>query len=224
MSLDPMHTPGDLNWDPASVDLPEIPTLRPGEDAMSMTISGVLPTLTAPMAASVAALQAKETMFSGKLGSAQSAYQNADDQGGQSVGQFGQMLGQLGQMAGQAGAPAQQLGQQAAQFGSMIQQAMQAGQFGGGSQRGGQPAGGESSAGAGSGGPGSAAPQQARDDAAAGQEQSSDQRDRDEREKDARDGRPPLDSAASGAALHGAGPAPVAPPQRGDGSDLETTM
>ena len=131
MSLDPMHTPGALNWDPASVDLPEIPMLPPGEDAMSMTIAGVLPTLTAPMAASVAALQAKETMFSGKLGSAQSAYQNADDQGGQAVGQFGQMLGQLGQMAGQAGAPAQQLGQQAGQFGSMIQQAMQAAQGGG---------------------------------------------------------------------------------------------
>jgi hypothetical protein len=223
MSMDPMHTPGDLNWDPANVDMPEIPMLPPGEDAMSMTISGVLPTLTAPMAASVAALQAKETMFSGKLGSAQSAYQNADDQGGQSVGQFGQMLGQLGQMAGQAGAPAQQLGQQAGQFGSMIQQAMQGAKGGGGSQ-GGQPAGGQSSAGAGSGGVGSAPPQQARDDAAAGQEQSTDQRDRDEREKDGRDGRPPLDSAASGAAPHGAGPAPVVPPQRGDGDDLERRM
>jgi hypothetical protein len=211
MSLDPMHTPGALNWDPASVELPQIPMLPPGEDAMSMTIAGVLPTLTAPMAASVTALQAKETMFAGKLGSAQSAYENADDQGGQSVGQFGQMLGQLGQMAGQAGAPAQQLGQQAGQFGSMMQQAMQA------AQSGGQP-----SAGQGSGGPGAPPPQQVRDDAGTDREQTPEQREREERERAGREGRPPLDHAAAGPAPHGAGPAPVAPPQRGDG--LERNM
>jgi hypothetical protein len=225
MSLDPMHTPGALNWDPASVELPQIPMLPPGEDAMSMTIAGVLPTLTAPMAASVTALQAKETMFAGKLGSAQSAYENADDQGGQSVGQFGQMLGQLGQMAGQAGAPAQQLGQQAGQFGSMMQQAMQAAQGGGGggshggaaAQSGGQP-----SAGQGSGGPGAAPPQQVRDDAGTDREQTPERREREERERVGREGRPPLDHAAAGPAPHGAGPAPVAPPQRGDG--LERNM
>ncbi|TPG32064.1 hypothetical protein EAH80_21985 [Mycobacterium hodleri] len=221
--MDPMHTPGNLNWNPASVDMPEIPMLPPGEDAMSMTISGVLPTLTAPMAASVAALQAKETMFSGKLGAAQSAYQNADDSGGQSVGQFGQMLGQLGQMAGQAGAPAQQLGQQAGQFGSMMQQAMQAAQ-GGGSQGGrsssaGSPSAagqGQPSAGQGAGGAG-ASPQQARADGSAADH---DQKDRDAREPEAREGRQPLDAAAPGATPHGAGPAPVAPPRHGDGEDL----
>ena len=212
MSLDPMHTPGGLNWDPASVDMPEIPMLPPGEDAMSMTISGVLPTLTAPMAASVAALQARETMFAGKLGSADSAYQNADDQGGQSVGQ---LLGQLGQMAGQAGAPAQQLGQQAGQFGSMMQQAMQAAQ-GGASPGGGQPAATQSSTGQSSDGAGSVPAQHARDDA--------EQRDRDAREKDDSHGRPPLDSAAAGATPHGGGRAPVAPPQRGVGDDLERRM
>ncbi|MBJ7337672.1 MAG: hypothetical protein JHC64_08255 [Mycolicibacterium sp.] len=202
--MDPMHTPGNLNWDPASVDMPEIPMLPPGVDAMSMTISGVLPTLTAPMAASVAALQAKETMFSGKLGAAESAYQNADDSGGQSVGQFGQMLGQLGQVAQQAGAPAQQLGQQAGQFGSMMQQAMQGAQ-GSGSQ--------------GSGSQGAAAagtpPQHA---------QPSDDEDRDARDEEARETRPPLEAATPGPATHGAGPAPVAPPHRGDGDDLTRRM
>jgi hypothetical protein len=202
MTGDPMHTPDNLNWDPASVGLPEIPMLPPGEDAMSMTIAGVLPTLTAPMAASVAALQAKETMFAGKLTSAQSAYDNADDQGGQSVGQLGQMLGQVGQMAQQAGGPAQQLGQQAGQFGSMIQQAMQSAQGGGGGS---------------SGGAGAAPPQQAR-------EQSPEQRDREEREERerGRESRPPLDHAAAGPAPHGSGPATLAPPQRGDG--LERNM
>lgn len=217
MSLDPMQTPGNLNWDAASVDLPEIPMLPPGDDAMSMTISAVLPTLTAPMAARVAALQAKETMFSGKLGAAESAYQNADDSGGQSVGQFGQTLGQLGQvgqMAQQAGAPAQQFGQQAGQFGSMMQQAVQ-------SAKGvGSPA----AASQGSGGAG-VAPLQARDDvSAASQDQPPDQRDDDAREREAGDGRPPLDAAAPGAATHGAGPASVAPPRDGDGDDLARRM
>jgi hypothetical protein len=77
---------------------------------MSMTIAGVLPTLTAPLTASVAALSAKETMFSGKLGAAQTAYQNADDSGQQSVGQLAGMLGQVGQMGQAAGSPAQSLG------------------------------------------------------------------------------------------------------------------
>ena len=206
MSMDPMHTPGALNWDPASVELPQIPMLPPGEDAMSMTIAGVLPTLTAPMAASVTALQAKETMFAGKLGSAQSAYENADDQGGQSVGQFGQMLGQLGQMAGQAGQPAQQLGQQAGQFGSMMQQAMQSAQGSGGGSHGGQPSAGQAS-------------QQARDDDRREREE---REERESRERAGRDARPPLDHAVAGPAPHGSGPVPVAPPQRGDG--LERNM
>jgi hypothetical protein len=231
MSLDPMHTPGNLNWDTASVDMPEIPMLPPGEDAMSMTISGVLPTLTAPMAASVAALQAKETMFSGKLGKAQSAYQNADDSGGQQVGQFGQMLGQLGQMAQQAGAPAQALGGQAGQFGSMMQQAMQApkgGESGSGSSQlgafsaaGGQPAGGQQpSAAQGPAGAGAAPPRQARDDAsAAGKDQPSDERDRETRVREAREGRRQLDVAPPGPAPDGTGP-----PPHGEGDGLARRM
>ncbi len=235
---DPLHTPGNLNWNPASVELPEILMLPPGEDAMSMTISGVLPTLTAPLAASVAALQAKETMFSGKLGAAESAYENADDSGGQSVGQFGQMLGQLGQMAQQAGAPAQALGGQAGQFGSMMQQAMPADQGSGGSQgsgsqgagaqaTSGQPSAGQASAGQGPTGAG-APPQQQRDDASeAGRDQASEQKDRDARGNEGGDERPPLDAAASGAAPNGAGPAPVAPPEHprhGTGDDLARKM
>ena len=111
-----------------------------------MTISAVLPTLTTPLTASVAALSAKENMFSGKLGAAQSAYQNADDSGQQSVGQLTGMLGQLGQMAQQAGGPAQALGGQAGTFGSMMQQAMQAAKGGGGSEGGASPSAGPQAA------------------------------------------------------------------------------
>jgi PE family len=132
----PLKKPEGISWNAASVELPEIPMLPAGQDALSATISAVLPTLAAPLAANVATLQAKETMFSGKLGAAQAAYQNSDDAGSQSVGQLVGMLGQLGQQAGQigqsAGAPAQAVGGQTGMFGSLMQQAMHAAQGGGG--------------------------------------------------------------------------------------------
>ena len=127
---DPLEKPDGLKWDPAAVELPEVPLLPPGEDAMSTTIAGVLPTLTVPLATSVAALSAKENMFRGKLGTAESAYQNADDSGQQSMGQLAGMLGQVGQLGQQASAPAQAaggLGGQTGMFGSLMQQAMQGG-------------------------------------------------------------------------------------------------
>jgi hypothetical protein len=144
---DPLRKPEGLSWNAASVELPEIPMLPAGEDALSATISAVLPTLAAPLAANVATLQAKETMFSGKVGAAQAAYQNSDDAGSQSVGQIVGMLGQVGQQAGQmgqmAGAPAQAIGGQTGMFGSLMQQAMQAAQGGG---AGGQSTGGQAGA------------------------------------------------------------------------------
>ncbi len=100
----PMETPGNLNWNPAAVELPPMPMIPPGEDAMSMTIAAVLPTLTTPLTANVAALQAKETMFSGKLGAAQSAYENADDSGGQAAGPTDQHA-RTGRSDGAAGGP-----------------------------------------------------------------------------------------------------------------------
>src|SRR5882724_12263978 len=169
---DPLKKPQGLSWNSASVELPEIPMLPAGQDALSSTISAVLPTLAAPLAVNVATLQAKETMFSGKLGAAQAAYQNSDDAGSQSVGQIVGMLGQVGQQAGQlgqmAGAPGQAIGGQTGMFGSLMQQAMQAAQGGAGGQVGGQ-AGGSSVPGQGSmstGGP----PQQPRDDAVGAKE------------------------------------------------------
>ena len=123
-----LETPDSIGWSPASVELPEMPMIQPGEDAMSATIAAVLPMMAADMTANVMSLQAKEGTFSGKVGTAQSAYQTADQGGNQMIGQMGQMLGQIGQMGGQL---AQSGGQasgglgQLSQFGSMIQQAMQ---------------------------------------------------------------------------------------------------
>jgi hypothetical protein len=231
----PLEKPEGLSWDAASVELPPVPMLPPGPDAMSMTISAVLPTLTTPLTASVAALSAKENMFSGKLGAAQSAYQNADDSGQQSVGQLTSMLGQVGQMAQQAGGPAQSLGGQSGTFGSMMQQAMQASKGGGGSQggtsqgassQGRAPQGGSApvavapvgggQASAGPAGAGAAAPH-ARDEAAApGKEPA------DERHHETPRERPPVEAAGPGdGGRPAAGPLPVAPPEhtRRDGED-----
>jgi len=55
----PLKKPEGISWNAASVELPEIPMLPAGQDALSATISAVLPTLAAPLAANVATLQAK---------------------------------------------------------------------------------------------------------------------------------------------------------------------
>jgi hypothetical protein len=230
---DPLKKPEGLSWNSASVELPEIPMLPAGQDALSATISAVLPTLAAPLAANVATLQAKETMFSGKLGAAQAAYQNSDDAGSQSVGQIVGMLGQVGQQAGQlgqmAGAPAQAIGGQTGVFGSLMQQAMQAAQGGAG----GQATGGQASASSVPGqGPMSAGgpPQQPRDEAGGAKE---DQPDRAQEAKP--DRREPLhraetdDRAMAGPSddsRHGAGPAPVKSPEQPhhSGEDLRRRM
>ena len=224
--VDPLRKPEGLSWNPAAVELPEVPLLPPGEDAMSATIAGVLPTLAAPLAANVAALSAKETMFSGKLGVAQAAYQNSDDSGQQSIGQLTGMLGQVGQQAGQlgqsAGAPAQAIGGQTGMFGSLMQQAMQAAQGGAG---GGQSSGGQGA----SAGPtpaGTVGHQQLRDNAVDAEDEQATQA-----QEPRRDEREPLQRAetndramagpsGSDEGRHGAGPAPVKSPEhqhhRGD--------
>ncbi|MCV7173969.1 hypothetical protein H7I41_29020, partial [Mycobacterium manitobense] len=154
----PLEKPEGINWNAASVELPEVPMIQPGQDAMSMTIAGVLPTMAASLTANVATLQAKENMFSGKLVAAESAYTNADDQGGQAVGQLTGMLGQLGQMSQMAGQGGQQASGLTGQFGQLMQPLMKAFEGmkpeGGGSPTAGQPAQPQ-----GAGTPGAGAPQ-----------------------------------------------------------------
>jgi hypothetical protein len=221
LMTDPLRKPDALGWDPAAVQLPEIPMIPAGQDALSATISAVLPTLAAPLAANVATLQAKETMFAGKLGAAQVAYQNSDDAGSQSVGQIVGMLGQVGQQAGQmgqmAGAPAQALGGTTGIFGSLMQQAMQGAKGGGGEQSsGGQNAGG-AAGGTAPGPAGSVGQPPARDDATADARE-------EQRHEPQQHEREPLqraetsDRAAAGPTDAGRGPAPVHSPehQRGD--------
>ncbi|WP_422744507.1 hypothetical protein ACN27E_21350 [Mycobacterium sp. WMMD1722] len=226
--MEPFKKPEGISWDAASVQLPEMPMVPPGEDAMSATISAVLPTLAAPLTANVVALQANEGMFSGKLVSAQAAYTNADDQGGQGVGQFTDMLGQLGKMgseaAGSLGKGAGG-GQGGGMFGSMMQQAMQAAQqFGGGKEgQGGQGApasgaqAGSAPPAAPAAGAGAPAPQAPPADQNREHQPPAEEKGRDEER------RPLLERADAGPDDHarGAGPAPVAPPQPSTDTDVE---
>jgi len=245
MAMDPLQKPEGISWNAAPVELPPMPTIAPGEDAMSMTIAAVLPTLHTPLATSVAALSAKENMFSGKVGEAQGAYENADDQGGQSVGQLSSMLGQVGQMAQQAGGAAGGAGGGSSVFGSLMEQAMKAAQSAGGSQSGSsqegsagqQTAGGMAPAGqpAASQGPagGSAAaasPQEQREEAQAPAHEPpaehEDREDRDAKQHQAPVEKPLVEATGPGGGKHDAGPAPVAPPEshrRGD-DDLARRM
>jgi hypothetical protein len=155
------------HWDPASVQLPQIPTLPPGEDPMSSMISAALPTLSAQMEANVAALQGKETMFAGKVAASNAMYAGSEDSGQQGVMQIVQMLGQMGGQAGQlgevAGAPTQMFGQMGSQFGQLMQpmmQAFQGGAHGGHEQSPGGPAGAAGGGGQGMAGTGGAQPQE----------------------------------------------------------------
>jgi hypothetical protein len=230
MSSSPLKKPEGISWSAASVELPPIPMLPAGEDAMSATISAVLPTLAAPLAANVATLAAKENMFSGKVGVAQAAYANSDDAGSQTVGQVVGMLGKLGEQAGKmgemAGAPAQAAGQGSGMFGSLMQSAMQGAQGSGGG-------GGQSSPGQGTGGgagmaaspAGPVGQQPTRDEGAFDahgepnaetREDRPDERDdptREERESLLRGDDRTLASGPDGGSP-GAGPVPVAPPEQ----------
>jgi hypothetical protein len=214
---DPLRKPEGLSWDPATVELPDIPMIPAGQDALSATISAVLPTLAAPLAANVATLQAKEGMFAGKLGVAQAAYETSDDSGSQSVGQVVGMLGQLGQQAGQmgqmAGAPGQMLGGVTGTFGQLMQQAMQGGKGGGGSSGGQETGGAAGVAGGAAPSPAGAAGQQApRDEAVDTKDDQPAQSLEPQREE-----REPLhraetnDRATAGPSEHG--PAPVKSPE-----------
>ena len=216
----PLRKPEGITWNAAAVELPQIPTIPAGQDAMSATISAVLPTLAAELTANVAALSAKENTFSGKVGAAQVAYQNSDDAGSQSVGQVVGMLGQVGQQAGQmgqmAGAPTQALGGQAGMFGSLIQQAMQ------GAQSGSQSA----------GGPAGAPGQQPRGDTqsqveiqSAPGESESEVRDDEDREPLRRaDDRTWAGASGAEQSGSGAGPVPVNPPERRDDDGIARNL
>jgi len=170
-----------MSWSAGSVAPAEGANIPGKGDPVSLMLSSYLPTLVDGANEKVAAAQAEDHAFAGKVSSARSAYQTGDEAGGQAIqkageslnpasaagkaggadggmGQFGQMMG-MAMQAFQAPAQAMQaLGsvpqtalQAAQQIGQQVQQL--AGQAGKG---GGKP----SEGGAGAGGVGGAAGQQ----------------------------------------------------------------
>jgi hypothetical protein len=246
-----MQKPEGLSWNAAAPELPEMPMISPGADAMSMTIAAVLPTLAAELTASVTALSVKENMYSGKLTAAESAYSNTDDQGSQSVGQLTSMIGDLGKMAQSAGGAGGGAGGGGI-FSSLMEQAMKAAQGMGGSQddaatdpnaqdeksrdNGAQGAGDQVATGqpaAPQGTPPGQAPAGQGPAAHASPNQSPGQTpmqtpgDREPRSESGRHQAPPVDAAGPGEGQRGAGPAPITQPEpghhRGD-EDLSRRM
>ncbi|MGD9618349.1 MAG: hypothetical protein AB7G47_11595 [Mycolicibacterium sp.] len=74
-----------LNWDPADVTVPPVPTIPPGEDPMSQMISAIMPGLATPLADAVAATRAREEEFASNLAGARSAYQATDQAAEQEI-------------------------------------------------------------------------------------------------------------------------------------------
>ncbi|BCI81865.1 hypothetical protein MTY66_34900 [Mycolicibacterium sp. TY66] len=135
-----------LSWSAASVPPLGWVHLPAHGDPVSLMLSSYIPGLVDGANEKVAAAQAEDQAFAGKVSSAKSAYQNADDAGGQTIqkaagdslnpasaagkvgggadggmGQFGQMMG-MAMQAFQAPAQAMQA------LGSVPQTAMQAAQ------------------------------------------------------------------------------------------------
>lgn len=234
----PLRKPEGISWSAAAVELPPMPVIPPGADAMSMTIAAVLPTLEASMTANVTSLAAKEETFSGKVGAAQAAYNVGDESAGQSVGQMGDMLGQLGQLAQMPQQAASSLGGgqsggQGGGFGQLMQQAMQTAQ--GAAQQATQAAQQGQGSGAqpmGAGAPGVPTPEQReneQNDRDAKQDEREDQQNQRQATQDARDRQQDQreavldsrDQAAPGPTGSTAGPAPIAPhgPSRPTGGE-----
>jgi hypothetical protein len=178
------------------------------------------------LTANVAALQAKEHMYSGKVGVAQADYTNADDSGSQSVGQVVGMLGKLGEQAGQmAGAPSQAAQGGSGMFGSLIEQVMKAAQGGGeagqppvgGAPVGAPPAGGAPAPPAGA----PPAGQPGRDPLEERVERLEERAEREDRPQEGPEQQEPQreplmradENALASEPQNGAGPAPVAPPE-----------
>lgn len=242
--------PDGISWNPAAVDLPPLPSIQAGEDSMSATISAAIPMLHAEMTASVSTLQAKETMFSGKVIDAQSAYENADDAGSQSVGSMGSQMGKIGEMAQKAAGSAGQGsgGGGGGMFGQLMEQAMKAVQgFGGesnsteGTEA--QGAAGQGGTGMAPGTPGAQTPSGGsqssdgqKDEAKGGAQQAVPERDERDRHQGQPTERAPLEQPSAAAAgpserQHVAGPAPVSPApvspppsSRGAGQDVSRDL
>jgi hypothetical protein len=134
-----------MSWSAASVPPLGWVHLPAGDDPVSLMLSSYVPTLVDGANEKVAAAQADDHAFAGKVSSAKSAYQSGDEAGGQTIQKAGESLnpasaagkagggadggvGQFGQMMGMAMQAFQAPAQAMQALGSVPQTAMQAAQ------------------------------------------------------------------------------------------------
>ncbi|MUL75062.1 hypothetical protein [Mycolicibacterium sp. CBMA 226] len=138
--------PETMSWSAAEpVQRVAPPNIPAGADPVSLMLSSYLPGLVEGANEKVAAAQANDQAFAGKVSSARSAYQSGDEAGGQTIQKAGENLnpasaagkagvgadggmGQFGQMMGMAMQAFQAPAQAMQALGSVPQTAMQAAQ------------------------------------------------------------------------------------------------
>ncbi len=123
-----------LNWDPAEVTVPPVPTIPPGADPISVMLAAITPEIAAAVTEGVAEALAREERFSANVSGARSAYQNTDGAAQQQIQRSGDLAepGSLAAGVGStqaAGSPAGQAGQLGQMMGMPMQMASQAAQI-----------------------------------------------------------------------------------------------
>lgn len=223
-----------MSWSAGSVKPAEAVNIPAGADPVSLMLSSYLPTLVDGANEKVAAAQAKDHEFAGKVSSARSAYQSGDEAGGQAIQKAGDSLspasaagkagggadggmGQFGQMMGMAMQAFQAPAQAMQALGSVPQTAMQAAQqigqqvqqlAGQAGKDGGKPGEG----GAGAGGVGGAAGQQLKpEDRKPGEEKAREEK-RDEKPEEKKEPEADKKHAAAGPSSGPVAPVPPSTP------------
>jgi len=221
-----------MSWSAGTVNPAESANIPAGADPVSLMLSSYIPGLVDGANAKVAAAQAEDHAFAGKVSSARSAYQTGDEAGGQTIQKAGESLnpasaagkagggadggiGQFGQMMGMAMQAFQAPAQAMQALGSVPQTAMQAAQqigqqvqqlAGQAGKDGGKPGD------AGAGGVGGAAGQQLKpEDRKPGDEKAREEK-RDEKREEKQDREADKKHAAAGPSSGPAAPVPPSTP------------
>jgi hypothetical protein len=122
-----------LNWDPADVTVPPVPTIPPGADPMSVMLAAIAPEIATAVTQGVAEALAREERFSANVTGARTSYQNTDGAAGQQIQGAGGLTEPGSAAAGvgstNAASPAGQAGQLGQMMGMPMQMAQQAAQI-----------------------------------------------------------------------------------------------
>jgi hypothetical protein len=224
-----------MSWSAGTVKPAEAVHIPARDDPVSLMLSSYLPGLVDGANEKVAAAQAKDHEFAGKVSSARSAYQSGDEAGGQTIQKAGESLnpasaagkagvgadggmGQFGQMMGMAMQAFQAPAQAMQALGSVPQTAMQAAQqigqqvqqLAGQAGKDGGKSGAEGAGAAGAASGGTGAPQAKPDDRKPGDEKAEEKRD--EKPEQKKDSEADKKHAAAGPSSGPSAPVPPSSP------------